>query len=100
MNLTTPAQSFDLIVGIDRSDATVAICIVQPATGKAVEESISSSPESLHGWWSQLRDCFPDARVAVAFEQPAANLIAFFSRQAGVTLYGLNPSATWAHRSP
>jgi transposase len=98
MNLQTPEQTFDLIVGIDRSDATLAVCTLQPSTGKASEETISSSPEALHEWWTQLRDCFPNARVAVAFEQPAPNLIAFFATKIGITLYGLNPSATWAHR--
>ena len=72
MNLAIPEQSFDLIVGIDRSDASFAICSLQPSTGKACEEEISSAPESLHHWWSQLRGRFPEAKVAVAFEQPAA----------------------------
>ena len=98
MKLQNPEQKFDLIVGIDRSDATLAICTFQPLTGKSSEEEISSSPEALHVWWGQLRDCFPKARIAVAFEQPAANLIAFFSATTNTVIYGLNPSATWAHR--
>lgn len=97
-----PAEAtptYDLIVSLDRSDRTAALALLEPATGRLTEAVISTAPEALEAWWQQLVAAHPQAQLAVAFEQPAPNLLAFFvTRRPAVAIYALNPSATWAYR--
>jgi transposase len=97
-DLSTP--SFDLIVSLDRSDKTVAIAVLDVATDTFLEErDLPTSPEALEVWWHELRGQHPAARMAVAFEQPAPNLIAFFAARRPEAIYALNPSATFSYRN-
>lgn len=97
-NVSTP--SFDLIVSLDRSDKTVAIALLDVATGTFLDErNLSSAPEAMDAWWHELRRAQSGARIAVAFEQPAPNLIAFFAACRPAAIYALNPSATFAYRN-
>jgi len=68
------------------------------ARGHQSKETVSTEPAQLHLWWKRLRGRYPVAAIAVAFEQPARNLIAFFEFEPDVTIYALNPSSIWAYR--
>jgi transposase len=97
-HVSTP--SFDLIVSLDRSDKTVAIALLDVASGDFLDEQdLSSAPEAMDAWWRSLRHDHPDARIAVAFEQPAPNLVAFFAARKPEVIYALNPSATFSYRN-
>lgn len=97
-NVSTPC--FDLIVSLDRSDKTVALAVLDVASGTFLDErDLSSSPEAMDAWWHDLRRDHPGARIAVAFEQPAPNLIAFFAARRPTAIYALNPSATFSYRN-
>ena len=92
--------SFDLIVSLDRSDKTLAIAVLDVATDTFLDErDLASSPEALDAWWHELRGEHAGARIAVAFEQPAPNLIAFFAARRPTAIYALNPSATFSYRN-
>ena len=94
--MTTPP--FDLVVALDRSDTTAAVAVFNLTSGALTQAEISTAPEVLEAWWSKLRADHPTARIAVAFEQPAPNLLAFFAARAPAAILPLNPSAIWAYR--
>jgi transposase len=89
---------FDIVVALDRSDATAAVVVFKLASGTLAECEISTAPEALERWWQELRTAHPHARFAVAFEQPAPNLLAFFAARRPAAILPLNPSAIWAYR--
>ena len=63
-----------------RSDRSAALCLLEVSTGVILTESVLDlAPEALEAWWRKLRAAHPTARIAVAFEQPAPNLLAFFA---------------------
>ena len=82
---------FDLVVGLDRSDSKLDLHYLDLSSAQEDSGSLSSSPEALEQWVNQLRKRFPEHRVAVVFERPANNLIAFLTRYEWMTLYPLNP---------
>lgn len=99
--MTTPESipSYDLLVSLDRSDRTAALALFDLRAGAFLTESILDlAPEALEAWWRALRAAHPGARLAVTFEQPAPNLLAFFAARQPAAIYALNPSATWAYR--
>jgi transposase len=99
MNTPEAIPSYDLLVSLDRSDRTAALALLDlKAKAFLVEQEIELSPEAMDAWWRELRTSHPGARIAVAFEQPAPNLLAFFAPRKPAAIYALNPSATWAYR--
>lgn len=98
----TPAESipsYDLLVSLDRSDRTAALVLWDLPAAKLVEEqTLDLAPEALDTWWRALCAQYPKARIAVAFEQPAPNLLAFFAPRQPAAIYALNPSSIWAYR--
>lgn len=97
MNAAESAQKYDLIIGIDRSDKEIEIATIDQS-GHRSSQTVSTEPVEMHRWWKRLRSQYPGARIAVAFEQPARNLIAFFEFESDLTIYALNPSSIWAYR--
>ncbi len=99
--MTTPESipSYDLLISLDRSDRTAALALFDLRAGAFLAESLLDlAPEALDAWWRALRAAHPTASIAVAFEQPAPNLLAFFAPRQPAAIYALNPSATWAYR--
>jgi transposase len=99
MTASESIPRYDLLVSLDRSDRTAACALFDLTTGAFLTESmLDLAPEALTAWWRALRAAHPTARIAVAFEQPAPNLLAFFAPRKPAAIYALNPSATWAYR--
>jgi len=99
MSAPESIPSYDLLVSLDRSDRTAALALLDLPTGVLLTEAtLDLAPEALDAWWRSLRAAHPKARIAVAFEQPAPNLLAFFAPRRPAAIYALNPSATWAYR--
>lgn len=99
MTASESTPSYDLLVSLDRSDKTAALALMDLRRGLFMtEELIDLAPEAMEAWRRGLRAAHPQARIAVAFEQPAPNLLAFFARRKPAGIYALNPSATWAYR--
>ena len=86
---TTPP--FDLVIGLDRSDRKADLHWIDLPTGAEQRQTVPTSPEALQAWAEMLRRNHPDDRVAVCFEQPANNLIAFLARYPWIVLYPINP---------
>lgn len=99
MTASESIPGYDLLVSLDRSDRTAALAMLDLRTGALLSESVLDlAPEALDAWWRALHAAHPGARIAVAFEQPAPNLLAFFAPRQPAAIYALNPSATWAYR--
>ena len=82
---------FDLVIGLDRSDRKANLHLTDTGTGTAQKQTVAASPEALQDWLAQLRQQYPQGRVAVCLEQPAANLILFLETCSWITLYPINP---------
>lgn len=82
---------FDLVIGLDRSDRKADLFLIDPRAGTRHAQTIATAPEALHDWLFQLRQEYPDARVAICLEQPAASLILFLETYEWITLYAINP---------
>ena len=87
----TSNHPFELIIGLDRSDRKADLCLIDTRTGQTQKLTIATSPEALHDWLARLPQQYPQARVAVCLEQPAANLILFLETYPWITLYAINP---------
>jgi len=82
---------FDLVIGLDRSDRKADLHLLDTRSAKAHKQTIPTSPEALHDWLAQLRQQYPQGRVAICLEQPAPNLILFLETYDWITLYAINP---------
>jgi hypothetical protein len=85
------APPFDLVIGMDRSDRKVNLHQMDLRTDEEKSAVLATDPAALQSWAADLRQHFPEHRVAIVFEQPANNLIGFFSQYAWITLYPINP---------
>jgi transposase len=90
--------AYDLIVGLDRSDRTADLHLIQTATGQRSSHRIDTSPEALWDWLLQLRQQHPQARLGLCLEQPAGHLLAFLETYAWITLYPINPITLQKYR--
>ena len=82
---------FDLVIGLDRSDQKADLYLIDTRAGTPRAQTIGTAPEALHDWLFELRQQYPQARVAVCLEQPAAGLILFLETYEWITLYAINP---------
>ena len=94
---STP-HPYDLVIGLDRSDKKADLCLIDTQTGQHTQQTLDTSPESLQRWQAQLRRDYPNARVAIALEQPALNLIGFLESIEWIDLYALNPITLQKYR--
>jgi transposase len=89
---------FDLIIGLDRSDRKADLHYIDTHTGRRWSQCIDTTPEALWEWLLQLRQQYPQARVALCLEQPAVHLIAFLESYEWLTLYPINPITLQKYR--
>jgi transposase len=82
---------YDLILGLDRSDQQADLCLIHTRTLEHTALSIATSPEALWEWLLQLRQLYPQARVALCLEQPAGHLLSFLETYQWITLFPINP---------
>ncbi len=96
MNLTQ--TKFAAYVGIDWADQKHDICLSFAPDGKPEHKQISSSPEALSQWLSELRQRFPEGKIAVSMEQSRGPLIYHLMRYDYLILYPVNPKALSRYR--
>lgn len=82
---------FDLVIGLDRSDQKADLCLIDICSGKSWKQIIDVQPENLQKWIADLREQYPQGRIGLCLEQPAANLITFLEAYDFITLYPINP---------
>src|SRR5215469_9356400 len=89
---------FDLIIGLDRSDRKADLYYIDTRTGRRWCQSIDTTPEALWEWLRELRQQYPQARVALCLGQPAVHLIPFLESYEWLTLYPINPITLQKYR--
>ena len=89
---------YDLVIGLDRSDRKVDLCLIDPRSDRRRTQILETSPETLHVWLRDLRRQYPQGRVAICLEQPALNLIGFLESYPWITLYPINPITLQKYR--
>ena len=87
---------YDLVVGLDRSDRKADLHLITTATGQRRSLTIDTSP--LWEWLLELRQSYPQARVALCLEQPAVHLVAFLEAYEWITLFPINPISLQKYR--
>ena len=85
------ATPFDIAIGLDRSDKTADLHLIQVKDAQAEHQRIETHPEALQDWVTELQTKYPGQRVAICVEQPANNLIVFLQTFEFITLYAINP---------
>ena len=70
-NPMNPSHPFDLVIGLDRSDAKADLHLIDTRTGQARKQTLSTSPEALHDWLAELRQQHPEGlfghRIPITF---------------------------------
>ena len=89
-------SSYAMIVALDRADAKVDVC--ERRGDACAFETVATRPEVLRAWWRGMRQAQPAGVIAVVFEQPAENLVAFFAGEENVVVYALNPAVVARYR--
>ena len=85
-------------VGLDWADQRHAVCL-RAAEGKLSQHfSLEQTPETLHGWVSQLRVQFGGRKVAIAIEQSRGQVISALMTYDFLVLYPINPKALARYR--
>ena len=90
--------TYDLLIGLDRSDRKADLHFIDTATSQSRSETLDSSPEKLRQWLLDLRQRHPKASVAICLEQPAGHLIPFLETYDWITLYPINPISLQKYR--
>jgi hypothetical protein len=62
---------FDIAIGLDRSDKTADLHLIQVKDAQAEHQRIETHPEALQDWVTELQTKYPGQRVAICVEQPA-----------------------------
>lgn len=92
------SEVYSAFVGIDRSDSWLDLT-VEAADGQLLgQRQITRCPAKWKQWLLALHRQCAGGKIAVCFEQPAANLIAFFSEFAFVEVFAINPTTLNAYR--
>jgi len=91
-------KSFDLVIGLDRSDRKADLHLVETASAQTQSHTVDTSPEKLRQWLLELRQRYPQAAVAICLEQPAGHLIPFLESYSWITLYPINPISLQKYR--
>ena len=92
------SNSYDLVIGLDRSDRKIDLVLLETATGQRRSETVNSAPEALREWLLQLHQRHPKESVAICLEQPAGHLIPFLETYSWITLYPINPISLQKYR--
>jgi len=90
--------SYDLIIGLDRSDLKADLCLIETRTAQRRSAVIDTTPEALWEWLRQLRQQHPQPRVGLCLEQPAVHLIPFLEAYDWITLHPINPITLQKYR--
>ncbi len=96
--MTDSSTPFAALIGIDRSDKKLDLCIQVPSSHKIERTCIINSPETVQEWLNGLRSRFPKGAFAICLEQPAAALLHFFVHCQDVVLYPVNPLSLSRYR--
>lgn len=89
MNISS--HPYDLVIGLDRSDKSADLRLIDTHSGHRSNLVVDTSPEAFWEWLAHLRQQFPKAQVGICLEQPAVHLIAFLENYDWIKLHPVNP---------
>ena len=89
---------YDLVIGLDRSDRKADLHLIRVADQHRQSQTVDTSPEALWEWLLQLRQEYPQGRVALCLEQPASHLMSYLEAYEWITLYPINPLTLLKYR--
>lgn len=86
-------------IGIDRSDTSLDLCILDDKGECLGYSKISTAPEALLPWVCGLQSKLPDGSdICLCIEQPCQNLVHFFSQFDFLRLFLINPAVIKKYR--
>ena len=91
-------EDFAALIGIDWADTKHDICEKPSSSDQYHYSVISSKPEAIHQWASQLAIRYPDQKIAVACELQKGPLIYALSKYKHIVLFPINPSSVAKYR--
>jgi transposase len=91
-------QAFAAYIGIDWADQKHDISLSASIDGKAEYKRLSSTPEALSEWLSQLRQRFPEGKIAICLEQSRGSLVYHLMSYDFIVLYPVNPMTLAKYR--
>jgi transposase len=94
-----PAQlKFAAFVGIDWGGKKHTWALQLEGSTKIEKGEMLDTPESIEEWASQLRQRFPNERLAVALEQSRGSLVFGLSKYEHLTLFPIHPNSAADYR--
>ena len=91
-------KDYSVFVGIDRSDKWLDLTVIDSKGNEVERLRLDRSAAKWKHWLLGLRKRYRRGKIAVCFEQPAANLIAFFAEFAFVEIFAINPTTLTSYR--
>jgi len=91
-------QAFAAYIGIDWADQKHDISLSTSVDGKVEYKRLSSTPEALSEWLSQLRQRFPEGKIAICLEQSRGSLVYQLMSYDFIVLYPVNPMTLAKYR--
>lgn len=91
-------EHFAALIGIDRADTKHDICEHPSPSDKYHYSIISSKPEAIHQWATELAARYPNQKVAVACELQKGPLIYALSKYKHIVIFPINPSSVAKYR--
>lgn len=91
-------MSYAVFIGLDRGDRLIDWVELDDAGVLSGRGQLQNRPERLTEWVLALLARFPEQKIAIALEQPAAALLHFFRAFAEIDVFALNPGSVAAYR--
>ncbi len=91
-------EDFAALIGIDWADTKHDICENTALSDEHHYSIISSKPEEIHQWASELAIRYPNQKVAVGCELQKGPLIYALSKYKHIVIFPINPSSVAKYR--
>jgi transposase len=97
MNSSSNTNEFVATIGLDWADEKHDLWLC-PHGGKAEHHILQQSAQAIHEWVAQLRQRFPDGRIAVAIETTRGAIIYALMAYDWIVFYPINPKGLASYR--
>jgi len=91
-------EDFAALIGIDWADKKHDVCEHLNHSNEHQYSVISSKPEAIHQWASELASRYPNQKIAVACELQKGPLIYALSKYKHIVTFPINPSSVAKYR--
>lgn len=91
-------ENFSAYIGMDWGDKEHACHLLDSTTGKTTECKLRHQPEALQEWVNQLRQDYPNQKIAVAIEQSRGAVINFLMQFDFIIIFVIHPKLAAKYR--